>query len=53
MFQCLPSVNCHVVGLFTLDDVFRFVFRGMMHIAFDPYISHNCLDDYATNSAGF
>ena len=50
MFQCLPFVNCYVVGLFTLDDVLRFVFRGMMHVAFDPYIRNNFLDDHATNS---
>jgi hypothetical protein len=42
-----------VVGLFTVDDVLRFVFRGMVHIAFEPDGGSNLLDDYATNSAGF
>jgi hypothetical protein len=53
MFQCLPLVNGHVVGLFTLDDVLGLVSGGMMHIAFEPHGRNNFLDDYATNSPGF
>jgi hypothetical protein len=51
MFQCLPFVNCHMVGLFTLDDVLGLVSLGKMHIAFEPHGRNNFLDDYATNSA--
>jgi len=53
MFQCLPFVNCHVVGLFTLDDVLGLVSWGMMHVAFEPDGRNDFLDDYTTNSAGF
>ena len=53
MRQCLPFVDGHMVGLVAFNEVLRFVFRGMVHIAFDADVGHDFLDDDAANPSGF
>jgi len=42
-----------MVGLLTLYDVLRFVFRGVMHVAFETHVGNNFLNDYAANPTCF
>ena len=47
--QCFPFVDRHMIGLVTLNEVLRFFSRSVVHIAFDPYVGDNFLDDDAAN----
>jgi hypothetical protein len=51
--QCSSLVNCDVVGLLTLYEVLRFVFRGVVHITFETDIGDNFPKDHAANSSRF
>jgi hypothetical protein len=42
-----------VVCFVTLDKVLRLGFRRVVHVALEPYIANNFLENDATNSAGF
>lgn len=42
-----------MIGLVTLDEVLRLLSRSVVHIAFDPYIKNDFLDDDAANPPSF
>ena len=42
-----------MVGLVTLNQILRFVLRGVVHVAFDANIRSDPLEDDAANSARF
>ena len=44
-------MNCYVVGFIALDEILRFISRGVVHIPFEPHVRNNSLHDYAANSA--
>jgi len=46
-------VDGDVVGLITLDEILRFVFRGVVDVAFESHIGNNFLQDNAANSTRF
>ena len=41
-----------MIGLVALNDVLGFIVRGVVKIAFEPYVRNNFLHDNATNSPG-
>ncbi len=42
-----------MIGLVTLDEVLKLLSRSVVHIAFDPYITNDLLDDDAANPPSF
>ena len=46
-------MNCDVVGLRTLYKVLRFIFRGVVHVAFEANIGDNFPEDHTANSSRF
>lgn len=51
--QCFPFVDRHMIGFVALNEVLRFLSRSVMHIAFDPYVGDDSLDDDAANPPSF
>ena len=43
-------MKCDAVSLITLDDVLRFVLRGVVHVALETNVGDNLLHDDAANS---
>jgi hypothetical protein len=42
-----------MIGLVALDEILRFLSRSVVHIALDPYIRNNFLDNDAADSPSF
>lgn len=53
MFERPSLVDSNVVGFVALDEVLRFVLRGMVHVAFEPHIGNDFLHHHAANPARF
>ena len=46
-------MNCNVLRFVAFDEVLRLVSRGVVDIAFEPYVGNNFLQNDATNSPRF
>ncbi len=44
-------MNGHMIGLVALNEVLRFVFRGVMYETLDPNVRSDLLDNHTANSA--
>ena len=44
-------MDYYVVGFIALDEILRFLSRGVVHVPFEPHVRNNFLHDYAANSA--
>ena len=42
---------CNMIGFITLDEVLRFILRGVVHIAFETNVGDNFSNDHAANSS--
>jgi hypothetical protein len=51
--QCFPFMDRQMIGLVALDEILRFLSRSVVHIALDPHIRNNFLDNDAANSPSF
>lgn len=48
--QRLSFVNGHMIGLVTLNEVLRYILRGMVHVPLQPNVRSDLLENHPANS---
>lgn len=49
----MPFVNRYMIDLVALNEVLRYILRGMVHVPLKPSVRSDLLENHSPNSAGF